>query len=175
MANTLHMYSISFKGLKLGKHRFVFEINDRFFQEFKEGEISRGQLKAEVLLMKQNNLLELGCKITGTVNIPCDRCTELFDLPISYKGKLYVKIGAEENRAEDDIIFLTTDEHEIDLTQHLYESICLSLPIMRYHGLNGTNPHDCDAEMLQHLNSTTANSSDTVDPRWAKLNEIRMN
>lgn len=175
MANALNMYSINFKGLKFGKHRFVFEINDRFFQDFKEGEISRGELKAEVLLLKQNNLLELRCKIAGTVNIPCDRCTELFDLPISYEGTLYVKIGAEENRAEDDIVFLTADEHEINLAQHLYESICLSLPIMRYHGLNGTNELDCDAEMLKHLGSTTTNSSTTDDPRWAKLNEIRMN
>ena len=175
----MNIYSVHFKGLKVGKHSFNFEIDSTFFDEFEESEIKKGNLQVEVLLNKQSLMLELAISLEGNVEVICDRCLENFDLPISFNGSLYVKFG--ENKAEDgdDIIFLPIDESEINIAQYLYESICLSLPIQRYHGMNGTKTK-CNKEMIKKLKSYLSNSTkkeepEESDPRWNKLKDIELN
>ncbi|MGD9978162.1 MAG: DUF177 domain-containing protein [Bacteroidales bacterium] len=178
MGNILSTYSINFKGLNVGRHSFEFDLNNAFFCEFEEGEISRGQLKVAVNLNKLSHLLEFKISIKGNVQVVCDRCLELFDLPITYKGVLFAKIGlAEENGTDGDIIFLSEEDHEVNLAQYLYESVCLSLPLQRYHGINGTNPDICDKEMLAKMGVATENTvaDDEIDPRWEKLKNFRNN
>jgi uncharacterized metal-binding protein YceD (DUF177 family) len=177
VGNVLSTYSINFKGLKVGKHSFEFDLNDAFFAEFKEGEISKGQLKAVVNLHKQNHLLEFKISIKGSVRVVCDRCLELFDLPTTFKGEIFAKIGSAEEETDDEIIFLSEEDHEVNLAQYLYESVCLSLPLQRYHGLNGTKASDCDKEMLAKMNivNESENTDDEIDPRWAALKKLKKN
>ncbi len=174
MASVLSTYSISFKGLKLGKHSFDFDINNDFFAEYPEGEIKVGSLIAKVLMNKQNNLLEFDIVIRGTVKVTCDRCLELFDLPIVYKGFLVAKIGSEHLEEEPEIVYLTEEDHEINLAQYLYESIHLSLPLKRYHGLKGTSMEDCDQEMLKRITFEDEGEHE-IDPRWEKLKGLMNN
>lgn len=169
------MYSIEFKGLSQGKHSFTFDLDDKFFAKFEGSEFSRGQLRADVLLIKGEQLLELQTTIAGTIEVTCDRCLELFDLPLSYQGTLYVKIGKAGTSTDDDIMFIDADEYQIDLAQYLYESVCLSVPIRRYHGVNGTNTGDCDAEMLKRLSTNATKSSPVIDERWNKLKALTNN
>lgn len=177
MGNILSTYSINFKGLKVGKHSFEFDLNDDFFAEFKEGEISKGQLKAIVNLNKQNHLLEFKISIKGSVQVVCDRCLELFDLPTTFKGELFAKIGTKDEENDDEIIFLSEEDFEVNLAQYLYESVCLSLPLSRYHGLNGTKASDCDKEMISKMNITNEaeGTDDDIDPRWAALKKLKNN
>ncbi|MGE0077748.1 MAG: DUF177 domain-containing protein [Bacteroidales bacterium] len=178
MGTILSTYSINFKGLKLGKHSFEFDLNDDFFREFEEGEISKGQLKAIVELNRQNLLLEFKIKIKGTVQVVCDRCLEVFDLPTTFSGDLFAKVGSvAEEETDDEIIFLSEDDYEVNLAQYLYESVCLSLPLQRYHGLNGTKASDCDKEMLAKMNVTNESEStdDDIDPRWDALKKLKKN
>ena len=108
----MNAYSIHFKGLKVGKHTFNFEVDDKFFDEFEEGEIKKGNLQVEVLLNKQSLLLDLTISFEGSVEVVCDRCLENLELPISYKGSLYVKFGEDKSEEGDDIIILPIDETE---------------------------------------------------------------
>jgi len=177
VSSILGTYSINFKGLKLGKHSFQFDVNDAFFNEFEESEIKRGYLTATVNLEKHSQMLDIRLSIEGFVEVQCDRCLEAFQLPVSYKGNLFVKIGVEDTESTEEVIFLPTEDHELNLAQYIYESICLSLPYQRYHGVNGTNADDCDREMLKKLNELKANSAqhNEVDPRWDKLKDIKLN
>lgn len=176
MANRIDAYSIEFKGLSLGKHPFDFALDDEFFAEFPEGEIQKGTLKANVLLIKQNNLMEIECQIEGTVQVECDRCLELFDLPIYYSGTLYVKQGQPQADASPDVLFVGEHDHQLNLAQYLYESVGLSLPIQRHHGSNGTNPSLCDADMLGRMrqeDQPEEGPSTENDPRWDKLKDLK--
>jgi len=177
----LNAYSIHFKGLKVGKHTFNLQVDDKFFDEFDESEIKHGKLEVEILLNKQSQLLDLTISFEGNVEVVCDRCLDNFDLPVSYKGSLYVKFGEDKAEEGDEIIFLSIDDSEINLAQYIYESICLSLPFQRYHGLNGTKTK-CNKEMIKKLNSYLSDSSkkekeetEDIDPRWNKLKDIELN
>jgi uncharacterized protein len=179
VGSNLNTYSIHFKGLKVGKHTFNFEVDNKFFETFEEGEIKQGALHVEVKLNKQSQMLDLAISINGTVEVICDRCLENLDLPISFNGALYVKFGEEKSEEGDEIIILTNDDSEINLAQYIYESICLSLPFQRYHGMKGTKSK-CNKEMISKLKSLLVNDSkkeesEETDPRWSKLKDIKLN
>jgi uncharacterized protein len=179
VSSSLNTYSIHFKGLKVGKHTFNFEVDSKFFDEFVEGEIKQGKLWVDVILNKQSQMLDLTLTINGTVEVICDRCLENLNIPISYDGSLYVKFGEERADEGEEIIILTNDDSEINLAQYIYESICLSLPIQRYHGMKGTKTK-CNKEMIAKLKALLANDSkkdevEEVDPRWSKLKDIELN
>jgi len=179
VSNILNTYSIHFKGLKVGKHAFNFEVDNTFFEAFEEGEIKQGKVNVDVKLNKQSQMLDFVISIDGLIEVTCDRCLENFDLPISYSGSLFVKFGGIKSEEDDEIIVLTNDDSEINLAQYIYESICLSLPIQRYHGMKGTKTK-CNKDMIKKLKSLLTDSpkkEETVeiDPRWSKLKDIELN
>ncbi len=179
MSDFLNTYSIHYKGLKVGKHSFNFEVDKRFFDEFEEGEIRQGKLQVNVKLHKQSQMLDIKVSIDGFVEVVCDRCLDSFELPTSFEGTLFVKFGERDKAEDDEIIILSPDDSEVNLSQYIYESICLSLPFQRYHGVNGSKSK-CNKEMIKKLKSLLADGSKKeestdVDPRWNKLKDIKLN
>lgn len=175
MSSILKTYSVQYKGLKLGKHFFEFEITDRFFEEFPEGEISKGNLIANVSLDKHSTMLEFFIDIEGNVVVLCDRCLEPLELPIEFSGRLIVKFGEETSTDDDELWTLSENEFEVNLAHYLYESISLSLPISRYHGIGNSKEEDCNPEMLKKIgvkNIKVKKASKEVDPRWEQLRNL---
>lgn len=180
MGDVLSTYTIHFKGLKVGKHTFNFEINDKFFDLFEESEIKKGNLLAQVHLDKHTQMLDLKVSMKGEVEVVCDRCLENFNLPIEFDGVLFIKFGEGQPDTGEEIVFLPTEESELNLAQYLYESISLSIPYSRYHGVNNTDEKACNKEMLKKLKklSVTTSKKDKSkenDPRWDKLKDLKLN
>jgi uncharacterized protein len=176
VSSILNIYTIQYKGLKVGSHSFEFEINDKFFKEYPEGEIERGNLVANVQLLKHSTMLEFFIDITGEVEVVCDRCLEPFNLPIEFSGRLIVKIGNDEVSDNDELWVVSENEFEVNIAQYLYESVCLSLPISRYHGIEGSNENDCNPQMLNRIvtvGSIEPKTNGTTDPRWDILKNLK--
>jgi uncharacterized metal-binding protein YceD (DUF177 family) len=148
---SVNNYKLAFKGLSPGKHAFTFDIDDSFFTLFEGAEIAHGRLFSKIVLEKQSALLQLDIKITGCVKAECDRCLEELDVPVNYKGRLLVKFGKAtsdmEANDEDEIMTIDPAESEIDLSQFLFDTINVNLPLQRIHpeGL-------CNKEMIDRLN-----------------------
>ena len=87
------LYTIPLSGLKEGQHTFDFEIGNEFFEEFEESEIKEGSLNAVVEMGKRSSHLDLLIRISGTVQICCDRCLEMFPWTLECSNRLLVKIG----------------------------------------------------------------------------------
>ena len=58
----------------------------------------------------------------------CDRCLEEFMMPVGYTGTLAVRYSETEQESDGEVMWIGPSETEIDLSQYIYESICLSLP-----------------------------------------------
>lgn len=158
-------YAIAYQELKQGNHLFEFEIDKRFFSLFETSEISGGKCKVSIELEKSSNSLNLGVDIVGEVEVVCDRCLEPFLLPIHFEGELLVKVVSgvvsgeyeinENEISEDDIsldvMWQNSDEDTLDLTQYIYESVCLSLPFQRVHSADERGILMCDEEMLSRF------------------------
>ena len=127
-------------------------------------------------------MLELDVDIDGEVEVLCDHCLEPFVIPTSFEGKLIVRISdsIQENLNNDDVWYINTNEYEINLAHYIYESICLSLPIQRYHGILGTSEKECDKGMLEKLTKlsrphNSGSGPSDGDERWDKLKDLMNN
>jgi len=167
---TLKEYKVSFADLKIGEHRFGFQVDSAFFEKFPESEILRANIKISLIMDKRENMLVLYFDINGDVEITCDRCLDEFRFPIKTKEKLIVKFGKEYEELSDDMIVIPTKTHHIDLQQHIYEYIMLSLPIQRIHPDLPDGESGCNQIMLHHLN--TVNETHKADPRWDALRNL---
>lgn len=168
-------YLIPFIGLKLGKHQFGFKISKKFFDVFNFDEFESCDVVVDVVLEKKNNMLEINFKHKGTVNVPCDLTGEYFDLPIKGKLKLVVQFGEEYNNDNDELLVLPHGEHQIDLSQYIYEMIVLSVPHKRIHP--GVKDGTLQTEALDKLKELQVKElkkekKEETDPRWDKLKNL---
>jgi uncharacterized metal-binding protein YceD (DUF177 family) len=173
-------YVIPFVGLKLGKHKFEYQINNAFFEIFDYNEFQNSDIKVNVVLDKKSNLLEIEFKHKGTVNVPCDLTSEDFDLPVKGKLKLIVRFGDTYNNDNEELLILPFGEFEIDIAQYMYEMIVLSIPLRRVHP--GIKDGSLKTEALTKLKELAIEEQkkenkeekeeENIDPRWDKLKQL---
>ncbi len=170
-------YTIPFVGLKLGKHKFEYQISNAFFEIFDYNEFQNSDIKVNVVLDKQSNLLELNFKHEGTINVPCDLTSEDFDLAIKGKLKLIVRFGETFNNDNEELLILPFGEFEIDIAQYIYELVILSIPLKRIHP--GIKDGSLNTEALTKLKELTIKEQkkekkeeENIDPRWDKLKQL---
>jgi uncharacterized protein len=174
--NYLDPYHIQFKGLKEGVHNFSFEVSDRFFQEFEMSEVTSGEFRVKLELNKKALLMVFHFDIDGTAVLTCDRCLEAYNQPVNYSGDLFVKFGPETLERVDDLLVLSSAESELDVSQYIYESINLCIPLKRVHPDDEDGIPACDTEMLERIGEMSPdaehNHENEIDPRWIELQKL---
>lgn len=126
----------------------------------------------------------------GFVWIPCDRCLDDMEQPVSSTDKLLVKFGHEYAEEGDNLIVIPEEEGEINVAWFMYEFIALAIPMKHVHA-----PGKCNKAMSSKLNKHLRTTSDDdmaedgftpeeevelmneetetpVDPRWDVLKKI---
>ena len=177
MMKVTNEFLIPFIGLKLGKHQFEFQINKTFFDKFDYHEYEDCDVKVNISLDKKSTMLELAFKHNGTVYVPCDLTNEMFNLPIKSKIKLVVNFGEEFNNDNEELLILPHGEHQIDVSQYIYEMIVLSVPLKRIHP--GIKDGTLQTEVLDKLTQLSIKEQkkenkkeENIDPRWDKLKQL---
>ena len=169
-------YVIPFVGLKLGKHKFEYQIDNAFFEIFDYNEFQNSDIRVNVVFDKKSNLFEIDFKHKGTVNVPCDLTGEDFDLPIKGKLKLIVRFGDTFNNDNEELLILPHGEFEMDIAQYIYEMIVLSIPQRRVHP--GVKDGSLKTEALTKLKELAIEEKkkeekeENTDPRWDKLKDL---
>ena len=171
----LNEFLIPFIGLKLGKHQFEYQINKAFFETFDYDEFESSDIKVNLVLDKKSTMLELDFKHKGTVHVPCDTTGEMFDLPVKAKLHLVVQFGDEFNNDNEELLILPHGEHQIDVSQYIYEMIALSIPFKRIHpGIKDGTLKSAALDKLNELKVTEkkkveeTKKEENTDPRWDK-------
>ena len=176
--NSARDFVISFGSLGKGEYEFQFDVNDSFFQRFENSIIQKGQVDVLVVLEKKENLLLLDFTMEGTVTVQCDRCLEDLDLDIESFNELIVKLGEETGEEAEDVIVISTREHDLDVAQYIYEYISVLIPMRNVHEDEEGNP-DCDPEVLKvlekHIAPEEKEENPPADPRWDALKGINLN
>ena len=172
----LNEYLIPFIGLKLGKHQFEYQVDNTFFANFDYNEFESSNIKVNVVLEKKSTLMELTFKHKGTINVSCDLTNEMFDLPIKGKINLIVNFGDEFNNDNEELLIVPHGEHQIDISQYIYEMIVLSVPLKRVHP--GIKDGSLKTPVLDKLKELSGNEKkeiiqeENTDPRWDKLKKL---
>jgi uncharacterized protein len=170
-------FIIKFGNLAPGEYEFEFHINDTFFQRFENSIIQKGDVDVLVVLERKDNMLLLDFTMEGTVVVPCDRCLEDLALDIEGYNELIIKVGDENAELSEDVIMISSKEHEIDVAQYIYEFITLMIPMRNVHGEEGDEGEDgCDPEVLKELEKHVNHEQpEANDPRWDALKNINLN
>ncbi|WP_299883422.1 DUF177 domain-containing protein [uncultured Lacinutrix sp.] len=172
----LKEFTIPFVGLKVGKHHFDYEIDNKFFEYFEYEDFNSSNLKVDVELEKKATLLELHFEVSGTVNVNCDVTNEPYNQPIENEFDLVVKFGEEFNDENIDILIIPHGEYEINIQQYVYELIVLAMPTKRIHP--GVEDGTLDSEILKKLEELSPKIKDIkedqeeIDPRWNTLKKL---
>jgi uncharacterized metal-binding protein YceD (DUF177 family) len=168
-------FIIKFSGLKPGLHTFQFWVDDAFFSQIPHSPIQQGHLEAVVELEKRTDMLALDIRFQGTVHLPCDRCNELFDLPVEGEEQVLVKFTETPMEDEPELVYLPKGSTEFDCTQLLYELILLHLPMQRVHPDSDGRP-GCPDDALERFEREpeppVPNDDDEVGSIWEVLKDL---
>jgi len=110
-----------------GERKFHAHADLEFFQQFDNTEILDADVNVEVRVFKEGTRkVEAELHLSGTVTVPCDRCLEPLAVPVEANPS---EVFEPEVLSED-----------WDLSQAVYDYVCLSLPLQRVHPEGECNP-----------------------------------
>jgi uncharacterized metal-binding protein YceD (DUF177 family) len=165
-------FVISFYGLKPGKHTFEFTIDRAFFEAFESTLVEDARFNVVIELEKLSNMLILRFEGGGELDDYCDRCGDPLSMEVLVSDELFVKFGDEPYEQTDEVLVVTHDTHEIDVSQMIYEMIVLNLPGKKVH----KSIEDCNQEVIKRLNEAQKrddHDEDETDPRWEALKKLK--
>lgn len=138
-------FVIPLNGLAQGRTVFHARADKEFFEEFENREIMEAGVDAEISVEKSGNLIDVDCLMDGTVTVACDRCLESLVLPVHASAVFSVRFGSEmpESVSSDEgreTIMIPENSSDLDMSQAVYDYVCLSLPVRRVHAEGECNP-----------------------------------
>lgn len=170
MEEALKEFEIHFNRLPIGDNSFDYIIDNEFFGNFEYSLIKKANIKVHVNLDRQNNFLQLTFKGEGFVVVPCDRCCDEFEQPVSFSENLTVKFSDYAESDDDDLIYLPENAQTINITEYLYMFANLALPLRAIHPQNEKGEETCNPEALELLEKY---STQKKESQWDALNEIK--
>ena len=165
----INTFKIPFVGLKPGKHEFELDVDNSFFETLSYSLIEKGNLKVWLDLEKKETMLLASFYVDGAVEMVCSRCNEPMDAEVEGELEIIYKFG-HESYDDENLIVISPDSFEIDVTQPIYELISVSLPSRPVH-----EEGKCDEEMVKLLEKFQAKEkkeNDNSDPRWSALKNL---
>ena len=147
---------------------FSWQAGKEFFESFENTEILDAHLDADVRVEKSGRYIGVDCDVRGEVKVECDRCLDELDMPIDVEIRLSVKYGSEESSEEPqpgerEVIFVPDTDAELDMSQIIYDYVCLSLPMQRMH-----RPGECNPEAMKYYGapegSDASDEEEEVNP-----------
>ncbi|MFN7115152.1 MAG: YceD family protein [Saprospiraceae bacterium] len=175
----LIQYSLPVRGLRVGAHRFDFQVDKAFFSQFEDSPVQEGAVNVTLTLDKRPDMLLLEFDFAGTVKTDCDRCLAPINLPVKDTQHLIVKFSETEEAEDADVIYVQPDIQQLHVAKYVYEYIILSMPIIRVYNCEDEAVRPCNQEMLRYLQ----NGNDEAEPEtttesnpiWEELKKLNKN
>ena len=170
----LELFKIDLKALTEDVTPLHWELDDQFFSQLEGAQLQSGSLHVSGSIRKTVGFFELNLHSVGTVEVTCDRCLDPMSQPIEADLDMTVKLGTEDSY-DDEVITVDETRPVLDTAWLIYESIALAVPIRHVH-----QPGDCNVAMSEKLEqlsaarSSDADAQDDIDPRWAKLKNLKV-
>ena len=177
--------------MKENSQTYDFLLDNIFFADIDGPEVQKGKVKVLLTVKKSSHAFELNFQTEGSVWVPCDRCLDDMEIPVTSTDKLMVKFGREYGEEGDNLIVIPEEDGDINVAWFMYEFVSLSVPMKHVHA-----PGKCNKSMTGKLSKHLRNDSnedkdadfdssddivissdeeDTeaqVDPRWNDLKKI---
>lgn len=183
-------YRIDLKGMQEDTATYDFLLDNQFFANIDGPEVQKGKVNVKLNVKKTSKAFELDFQTEGVVRVPCDRCLDEMELPITSSDKLFVKFGKGFAEESNNMVVIPEEEGEINVAWFMYEFVALTIPMKHVHA-----PGKCNKSMMgklsKHLKTTPDEDQDQeifddsadeviedtdeskeIDPRWNELKKI---
>ena len=168
-------YKIDLKGMQSDSVKYEFVLDNLYFTHIDGPEVQKGKVNVELTVKRTSRAFELSFQTDGMVWVPCDRCLDEMEQPVS---------------SSDNLIVIPEEEGEINVAWFMYEFIALSIPMKHVHA-----PGKCNkavtSKLSKHLRTNADDDSEDsyesaggedvvveeeteeqIDPRWNELKKI---
>ena len=154
-------FIIQFVGLKIGTHRYEFNIDKSFFEGVENTLIDDANVLVELALEKKETMMIAEFSLSGTVTTPCDRCNDPMEVQIHGDYRIVYKFGTEVSEDEN-LIILHPESYELNVSAPIYELLVISLPARRIHPEG-----ECNEEVMDLYNKYIVNANQPdEDDEW---------
>ncbi len=169
-------FRIPVTSLKSDFARYDWEIGPDFFRLFDdEHDAEKGHFTVSMDLTKVGTVTTLTFVINGIVETPCDRCLVPIEMPVEGEYELIVKFG-DPTESTDEVIVIDPEAHSLNVGQHIYDFVLLSIPISRrIPGCEQSNDPPCDMTVLAYLSRQENNNDSSEgddDSLWGDLRKV---
>lgn len=177
------------------KHEYL--LDNLFFMLIEGDELQKGKVNVLLTVERKPSCFMLQFRIEGVAIVSCDRCLDEMEVAVRSDNRLIVKLGKEYAEENDETLIISEEEGSLNLAWFLYEFVALAIPMRHIHP-----PGKCNKAMSTKLKKHSAKSwddnedgaahdgyeaeesaeasddgqeSETADPRWDKLKDIKEN
>ena len=77
------------------------------------------------------------------------------------------------SKGDDEVIFIQRGESSINIAEHLYDYILINIPMQVFHPNDSEGRSTCNPTILKKLIQNQEKQDESVDPRWAKLSNLK--
>jgi uncharacterized metal-binding protein YceD (DUF177 family) len=173
-------FDIAFVGLKPGIHEFNYEVDDKFFANYKETDFSDCHASVKLSLEKNTSFMMLKFEIGGSVNVICDRCGNDLRMDLWDEFKLVIKQvenpeEMNQNEEDPDVFYISRTESHIHLADWIYEFVLLSIPNQRMCNENEIGGPQCNKEILAMLKKMQSSTNENNHPLQQGLEKLKKN
>ena len=149
-------FDIAFVGLKPGLHEYVYEVDSKFFQDYKQTDFSNCQAKIKLTLEKNTSFLMLKFEVGGNMEVVCDRCGNNLGMELWDEFNLIVKLVENPDemnvtQEDPDIHYISRTESHLHVADWIYEFVTLSIPMQRSCKEEEIGGPQCNKEVLEML------------------------
>ena len=155
----LTAYNIPLNDLKSGATEYDWNITEEFFKSFDNAEILSASVDVTVVVRKVSGNFLLDCRMSGELAVPCDRCLDELVLPVDAEVGLKLQYSKADVDEEDGREVVEIPQGcEFDMSQVIYDYVCLCIPIQHCHEDGGCNP-----EVVKHLTGQGTSETPAVE------------
>lgn len=170
-------FEIAFVGLKPGVHEYNYEVGDKFFKDFEQGDFTNCQANVKLELEKNNSFMMLKFEVGGKVDVICDRCGNNLTMDLWDEFNMIVKLvenpdEMNANEEDPDIFYISRNESHLHLAEWIYEFVSLSVPMQKMCKEEEIGGPQCNKEVLAMLAKMKSESS-ANNPLWKGLEKLR--
>ncbi len=169
-------FNVNIEGLPMGISKFRYNIDDEFFQRLSFSSINRAHVTVNVIFDKAPDTYSIEIELKGEVEVPCDRCTELFFHPVEGFHRIVVKPSdkIKEIVRDEGLMLIPRGTTVINIAQDIYDYIVLSLPLQVKHPEG-----QCDPEMEKFISRFSVKDIEkeeeqhsSNDSPWSVLDDL---
>ncbi len=129
----LNTFKIDIFRLENKQYLHEFEGDNDFFEALDQSLIEKGNFKATIILNKNETMIQMMYKITGSVELTCDRSLDLFDFPVDINQKMILKFSDHNEEITEELMLIDRNSQYINVAQDIFDFIGLQIPIKKLH------------------------------------------